>query len=330
MPLNVFISLSFIALMNSNNNIPKLAVVVPCYNEEDSVQRTINTLSELLKGYIENGSVAKESFVVFVNDGSKDRTWSIITESHSALIKGLKLSHNVGHQNALLAGLTYVTNKVDCCISLDADLQDDISVMMQMIENYKTGHHIVYGVRDNREADSAVKKQTAQLFYKLMKAMGCDVVYNHADFRLLSSKVLVELQKYKEVNLFLRGLFPLMGYTSSIVYYSRKKREAGETKYPFRKMLQLAVNGITSFSNFPLKVITRIGLLVFLGSILTSIWVGVVVISGKNVPGWASITLPIYFLGGVQLLALGIIGEYLGRIYLETKGRPRFHVEEEV
>ncbi len=311
-------------------NKPTLTFVIPCYNEEATLQITVDYLNELLRQYIFNQLISEKSFLLFVNDGSVDATWQIIKNNGSNAVRGLKLSNNVGHQNALLAGLHFVNNKCDCCISIDADLQDDIAVTLPMIEQYLNGSHIVYGVRNSRRTDSAGKKFTAHLFYKIMKGLGCDVVYNHADFRLLSNKILTELQKYREVNLFLRGLFPVMGFTSTQVFYERKKRTAGETKYPFKKMLQLAINGITSFSNYPLKIITRIGLLVFLGSILISLWVAYVVITGRSVPGWASITLPIYFLGGVQLLALGIIGEYLGKIYLETKGRPRFHIEEEI
>jgi glycosyltransferase involved in cell wall biosynthesis len=316
--------------MTTHSQIPKIALVVPCYNEEAMISITIKKLTQLLREHIDSGLISPESFAVFVNDGSKDRTWEVLIENKNPLIRALKLSNNVGHQHALLAGLTYVTNQVDCCISLDADLQDDISVIPDMIRDYTKGTHIVYGVRASRGTDKAMKKGTALLFYKLLERMGVDVVYNHADYRLLSNKVLVELQKYKEVNLFLRGLFPLMGFTSSTVYYDRLKREAGETKYPFKKMLNLAINGITSFSDYPLRLITRIGLIIFLGSLVTSIWVFIVMIRGKNVPGWASITLPMYFLGGIQLLVLGIMGEYLGKIYRETKGRPRFHIEEEV
>jgi glycosyltransferase involved in cell wall biosynthesis len=316
--------------MNTTNQIPKLALVVPCYNEEEMIATTINALTGLLKDHINKNLIDQDSFMLLVNDGSKDNTWQLIHQNENQYVKALKLSKNVGHQHALLAGLTWVTNKVDCCISLDADLQDDLGAVTEMLEKYKQKNRIVYGVRDSRKADKLMKKGTAHAFYKLMKRMDVDLVYNHADFRLLDNIVLVELQKYKEVNLFLRGLFPLMGFTSAIVYYDRKKREAGESKYPFKKMLQLAVNGITSFSNFPLKLITRIGLVIFAGSLLISLWVFIVVIKGSNAPGWASITLPMYFLGGIQLMVLGIMGEYLGKIYLETKGRPRFHIEEEI
>jgi glycosyltransferase involved in cell wall biosynthesis len=222
----------------------------------------------------------------------------------------------------------FVTGKVDCMISMDADLQDDISVTRQMLEAYNKGAQIVYGVRQRRGADTWFKKQTALAFYKLMQSMGVNLIYNHADFRLLSSKVLIEFGRYREVNLFLRGIFPKMGFTSATVYYDRQDRTAGETKYPLRKMLNLAMNGITSFSNVPLKIISYIGFMVFLGSVLASLWVVFVILTGRNAPGWASITLPIYFLGGVQLLALGILGEYISRIYLETKQRPVYHIEE--
>lgn len=312
------------------NLLPTLALVLPCYNEEEVLGITIPQISDLLKSYIDDNLIASDSFALFVDDGSKDRTWSILAANRSSLIKSIKLSHNVGHQYALMAGLTHVTNKADCCISLDADLQDDITVMKQMILDYKQGSQIVYGVRGSRDTDKTMKSGMAHLFYNLMKQMGVDLIYDHADFRLLSNKVLVELQHYKEVNLFLRGLFPMMGFQSSIVYYDRKERVAGRTKYPFKKMLHLAVDGITSFSNLPLKMITYIGFTVFIASFLISLWVLFQRFYGITVPGWASITLPMYFLGGIQLLALGVIGEYLGKIYMETKARPRYHIEEEV
>ncbi|AFD08223.1 glycosyltransferase family 2 protein [Solitalea canadensis] len=309
--------------------LPTLALVLPCFNEEDVLGITIPHLSALLNSYIENKLISADSFALFVDDGSRDRTWNILLTNQSPHVKSIKLSHNVGHQYALMAGLTYVTNKVDCCVSLDADLQDDSSVIEQMIQDYRQGSQIVYGVRGSRNSDKQMKSGTAHLFYRLMKQMGVDLIYDHADFRLLSNKVLVELQHYKEVNLFLRGLFPMMGFQSSIVYYARKERVAGKTKYPFKKMLHLAVDGITSFSNLPLKMITYIGFTVFVASFLISLWVLFQRFYGITVPGWASITLPMYFLGGIQLLALGVIGEYLGKIYMETKARPRYHIEEE-
>jgi polyisoprenyl-phosphate glycosyltransferase len=314
--------------MEQSKVYPTLALVVPCYNEEEMIPLTIKTLKSLLKGLITEQLIAPNSFALFVDDGSSDATLRIIRETESTYIKALKLASNVGHQQALMAGLTYVTDKCNCAISLDADLQDDINVIYEMLAHYKQGAHVVYGIREDRKTDSSYKRNTAQLFYRLMEKMGVNLVYNHADYRLTSNTVLKELLKYKEVNLFLRGIFPKMGFTAAYVYYKRKSRVAGESKYPFRKMVGLAINGITSFSNIPLKIITYVGFAIFIVSIALSAWVVVVRIQGTAVPGWASITLPIYFIGGVQLLALGILGEYIGKIYLETKARPLFHIEE--
>ncbi len=308
--------------------LPVLALVTPCYNEEAIIVSTVQILTALIDQHIASKLISPASFIVFVDDGSRDHTIALIRSNKNARTRILKLARNVGHQQALLAGLHYVTDKVDCCVSMDADLQDDIGVIATMVEEFKKGSHIVYGVRGNRDTDSSYKRGTAELFYKFMLRMGVPLIYNHADFRLLSNQVLVELKKYKEVNLFLRGIFPLMGYRSSQVSYARKKREAGESKYPFWKMVRFAVTGITSFTNYPLKIITTLGALVFFGSLLATGWVIWVVLQGKNVPGWASITLPIYLLGGIQLLAVGILGEYISNIYLETKGRPLYHVEE--
>ena len=308
--------------------LPILAIVTPCYNEEAIIISTLQTLTSLTEKLIAQQLISPASFIVFVDDGSRDQTLSLIRSHKNEKIKALKLAGNVGHQQALLAGLHYVTNKVDCCVSLDADLQDDPEVIGTMIEEFTKGNHIVYGVRGNRDTDSAYKRGTAELFYKFMLKMGVPLIYNHADFRLVSNQVLNELKKYKEVNLFLRGIFPLMGFPSSKVYYTRKKREAGESKYPFWKMVRFAITGITSFTNYPLKIITALGAMVFFGSLMATAWVLWVVLQGKNVPGWASITLPIYLLGGIQLLAVGILGEYISKIYLETKARPLYHVEE--
>ena len=307
---------------------PVLAIVTPCFNEEAIIVSTVQALTALTDGLIQNQRISPTSFIVFVDDGSRDQTISLIRAHKNEKVKILKLASNVGHQQALLAGLHYVTNKADCCISLDADLQDDTGVVAVMVEEFVKGNHIVYGVRGNRDTDSLYKRATAQLFYKFMLRMGVPLIYNHADFRLVSNQVLIELKKYKEVNLFLRGIFPLMGYPSSQVYYSRKKREAGQSKYPFWKMVHFAITGITSFTNYPLKIIMAMGAFVFLGSIVATVWVIWVVLTGRNVPGWASITLPIYLLGGIQLLAVGILGEYISKIYLESKGRPLYHVEE--
>ena len=307
---------------------PVLAIVTPCFNEAAIIVSTVQTLTALVDELIQSQRISPTSFIVFVDDGSRDQTISLIRSHKNEKVKILKLAGNVGHQQALLAGLHYVTNKVDCCISLDADLQDDPGVVAAMVEEFVKGNHIVYGVRGNRDTDSTYKRATAELFYKFMLRMGVPLIYNHADFRLVSNPVLVELKKYKEVNLFLRGIFPLMGYPSSQVYYTRKKREAGESKYPFWKMVHFAITGITSFTNYPLKIIMAMGAFVFLGSIVATGWVVWVVLTGRNVPGWASITLPIYLLGGIQLLAVGILGEYISKIYLESKGRPLYHVEE--
>ncbi|MEQ8812817.1 MAG: glycosyltransferase family 2 protein [Imperialibacter sp.] len=311
-----------------NNSQPLLALVVPCYNEQEVILESLSALRALLKTMISQKQISSNSYIVLVDDGSTDNTYSLLQTRRDKNTRIIKLAHNVGHQAALLAGLHYVTDKVDCSISIDADLQDDIEVMPEMVRHFCNGKQIVYGVRSNRDSDTLFKKGTASLFYQLMQQMGVPIIDNHADFRLVSNTVLKEFGKYKEVNLFLRGIFPQMGYPSSSVAYSRKKRNGGESKYPLWKMMKLAANGITSFTNYPLKIITNVGMIVFAGSLLAALWVVYVVIADKNVPGWASITLPIYFLGGIQLLSLGIIGEYISRIYLETKQRPFYHIEE--
>ena len=307
---------------------PLLAIVLPCYNESAIIASTVERLQQLLNDYVAQSLIAAESYLLFVDDGSRDNTLELLRQHKSAQVKTLKLSANCGHQSALLAGMHFVTGKCDCMISMDADLQDDIHCTKAMLEAYLHGAQLVYGVRQSRGNDTWFKRKTALWFYGLMHKLGVNLVYNHADFRLLSNQVLHEFGRYREVNLFLRGIFPRMGFTNATVYYDRQDRTAGETKYPFRKMLNLAVNGITSFSNVPLKIITYVGFLVFIGSLLASFWVIFVILTGRNAPGWASITLPIYFLGGVQLLALGILGEYISRIYLETKQRPVYHIEE--
>jgi polyisoprenyl-phosphate glycosyltransferase len=310
------------------NKFPTIALVVPCYNEAEIIERTIAVLLSLLDDLIARQLISKDSFVVFVDDGSTDNTYEKIRLAKISQVVALKLSNNVGHQYALLAGLHYVTGKVDCCISLDADLQDDISAIEAMIVQYEQGSQIVYGVRKRRAVDTPFKRTTATLFYLLMKWSGVRTVFNHADFRLLSSKVLLSLRDYREVNLFLRGIFPLMGYRSSIVYYDRLERIGSESKYSLYKMMKLAINGVTSFSSIPLKIISVTGVIIFLVSIACSIWVILEYMVDQTVPGWASITLPIYFLGGIQLLAIGILGEYISKIYWETKARPRYHVDE--
>ena len=314
--------------MNEYNNPPVLSVVIPCYNESAGLEISINIILQKLQQLVQNNLINKNSFVLLIDDGSKDATWNIISKSAGEQVKGMKLSNNVGHQKALIAGLHYVTNKCDCCITIDADLQDDLEVLEAMIISFTKGNQLVYGVRNNRDVDSRFKKKTAQLFYGILKLMKIDIIYNHADFRLASSKVLLEFSKYKETHMFLRGIFPLMGFKSDIIYYQRKDRQQGKTSYSFRKMVRLAIDGITSFSAFPLKLITITGFIVFTGCIIAIIWVIIVIILGKNIPGWSSITLPMYFLGGIQLLALGIIGEYVNKIFEESKKRPLYHIEE--
>ena len=314
--------------MDLYNNPPVLSVVIPCYNEAAGLGISIDIILRKLQQLSQNNLIHKDSFILFIDDGSKDSTWNLISKFAGSQIKGLKLSNNVGHQKALLAGLHYVANKCDCCITIDADLQDDLEVVEAMIISFSKGNQVVYGVRNNRDVDSAFKKKTALLFYRVLKLMRIDIVYNHADFRLAGNKVLVELSRYQETHIFLRGIFPLMGFKSDIIYYQRKDRQQGKTSYSFRKMVRLAIDGITSFSAFPLKLITITGFIVFTGCILAIIWVIIVIILGKNIPGWSSITLPMYFLGGIQLLALGIIGEYINKIFEETKRRPLYHIDE--
>ncbi len=311
-----------------NRNQPVLALVLPCFNEEEVIGSTIARLLRMLDQLIYEDLVSPDSFMMFVDDGSSDSTIDVIRRHKSRRVKAIRLSANVGHQLALLAGLEHATTMCDCAISLDADLQDDIGIIPEMIADFKKGAHIVYGIRDGRKSDSAFKRNTAHFYYAMMQRMGVNLIYNHADFRLMSNIVLRQLTQYREVNLFLRGIFPKMGFTATYLYYERKERTAGISKYPFRKMVALAVNGITSFTNLPLQIITWTGFIVFIGSLGLSAWALLESIKGNTVPGWTSITLPVYFIGGIQLLALGVIGEYVGKIYLETKRRPRYHIEE--
>jgi len=305
-----------------------LAMVIPCYNEEEVLPTTKKELSALLDRLKERGLVDEKSFICFVDDGSKDRTWQMIEEfAKEPYIKGLKLSRNCGHQNALLAGLFYAESLSDAAISMDADLQDDISVVEQMCQKFQEGYEIVYGVRKRRDTDTAFKRITAEGFYKVMRLMGVDIIENHADFRLMSKRALGWLKEFEEVNLFLRGIIPLLGLKSDIVYYDRKERFAGESKYPLKKMLSFAWDGITSFSVAPLRFITFLGIGVLVVSLFLSIWALGAKLSGSAVSGWTSMMLIVLFLGGVQMLSIGIIGEYIGKIYKETKRRPRFFVE---
>lgn len=307
-----------------------LYVVVPCYNEEEVLPETAKRLRKKLQELIAAELIAANSRIVFVNDGSTDRTWELIGAFHQydPIFSGVNLSHNQGHQNALLAGLMTVKDHCDFTISMDADLQDDINVMEQMIEKYHQGCEIVYGVRSQREKDSFFKRTTASLFYKLMHWMGTDTIYNHADYRLMSKTALEALSQYREVNLFLRGIVPMLGYQTDTVSYKREERFAGTSKYPFRKMLSFALEGITSFSVKPIRMVTLLGLLIFCISIVMGIYSLARYFSGNTLRGWTSTVLSLWAIGGLILLSLGVVGEYIGKIYLESKARPRYHVQE--
>ena len=282
-----------------------------------------------MNSMFERGMISRESKIMFVNDGSKDKTWEIIEELHASnpIYSGVKLSRNKGHQNALLAGLMTAKEKADMAISLDADLQDDVDVIDQMVEKYYQGNDVVYGVRSARKTDTFFKKFTAQGFYKLMQAMGVEIVYNHADYRLMSKRAMEGLSQFKEVNLFLRGIVPLIGYKSDVVTYERHERFAGESKYPLKKMLAFATDGITSFSIKPIRLITTCGILIFAISLVMLLYFLIVHFMGRTVAGWTSMIVSIWAIGGLQLLAIGIVGEYIGKIYLETKERPKYIIE---
>ena len=303
-----------------------LYLVIPCYNEEAVLHETARQLLNKMNSMFERGMISRESKIMFVNDGSKDKTWEIIEELHASnpIYSGVKLSRNKGHQNALLAGLMTAKEKADMAISLDADLQDDVDVIDQMVEKYYQGNDVVYGVRSARKTDTFFKKFTAQGFYKLMQAMGVEIVYKHADYRLMSRRALEGLAQFKEVNLFLRGLVPLVGFKSTSVYYDRAERIAGESHYPLKKMLALAFDGITSLSVKPIRLITTLGVVVSVLSFIGVLWALIAALAGHTVAGWASTVCMVCFMGGVQLLCLGVIGEYIGKIYLETKHRPRY------
>ena len=309
----------------------KLYMVVPCYNEQEVLPEASKQLKAKYTALMEQGLISRDSRIVFVNDGSADRTWSIIQELHRTepqFFSGIDLAHNSGHQNAVLAGLMTVKDICDMCITMDADLQDDINTIDEMVKKYYEGNQVVYGVRSARDTDSFFKKTTAEGFYKFMKVMGTDVIYNHADFRLMSSRVLQELANFKEVNLFLRGMVPLIGFQNCKVYYERHERAAGESKYPLKKMLSFAVNGITSFSTKPLKLITGLGLIMSAVSIIAFIWAFITKIVGFTEHGWSSTMCSIWLIGVLQLFCLGIIGEYIGKIYAEVKQRPRYIIAE--
>jgi len=309
----------------------RLGIVVPCYNEEDVLDETVTRLLALLARLVQARKVAEDSAIWLVDDGSRDRTWPMIARwaDRDSRVAGVKLSRNQGHQNALLAGL--FTAEGDALVSVDADLQDDLAAIEHMVDEFRGGSDVVYGVRRTRSSDSAFKRGTAQAFYRLMSILGAESIHNHADFRLMSRRAVESLKDFREVNLFLRGIVPLIGLPSAIVHYDRHERFAGESKYPLRRMLSLAWNAITSFSVVPLRAITVLGFVVFVATLVLGFWViGVRLFTESAVPGWASTVLPIYFIGGIQILCLGIIGEYLGKIYREVKSRPRYFIEKRV
>ena len=308
-----------------------LFIVVPCYNEEEVLHETNRRLAALLESLEKEGSIRAGS-ILYVDDGSHDRTWKLVEEfaASGSPVKGLKLAHNVGHQQALWAGLEYAAAHADAVVSIDADLQDNVESIREMVDYFNKGIDIVYGVRRERRTDSFFKKTTAQLFYRLMSNLGGEIVYNHADFRLMSRRAVEALMSYPERNLFLRGMVCSMGYPSAVVYYDREKRFAGESKYPFSKMLSFAVDGITSFSVRPLRYIVLLGLLFILISIVARIYGFLSYLEGDTIPGWTSLLVSIWFIGGMVTTAIGIIGEYVGKIYKEVKRRPRYFVEKVV
>lgn len=316
--------------MSAGNALPKLYIVVPCYNEEEVLPVTAPLFLSKLEEMRAEGMISPDSRIMYVDDGSEDQSWEIIrhfSEEDCRYI-GIRQSRNRGHQSALLAGLMEARENCDICISLDCDGQDDPDAMKAMVREYLNGSEIVYGVRSDRKSDSAFKRSTAQGYYRFLSFLGADVVYNHADYRLLSARVLDELSGFEEVNLYLRGMIPLVGFKSSTVEYVRAERAAGKTHYPLKKMLGLAADGITSLSVKPLRLITGFGIFVALVSFIGCVWALITALCGRSVPGWASMTCIICFVGGVQLISLGIIGEYIGKIYMETKKRPRYIISE--
>ncbi|SFP93228.1 Glycosyltransferase involved in cell wall bisynthesis [Butyrivibrio proteoclasticus] len=307
----------------------RLFCVIPCYNEQEVLPETSKRLEKKLKDLIAAGKISDDSRILFVNDGSKDNTWNIIKELHekNEIFQGINLSKNMGHQNALLAGLMTAKDLCDAAISLDADLQDDINAIDGMVDKFIEGCDVVYGVRSKRATDTFFKKFTVESFYKLMNSMGANTVYNHADYRLMSRRALMSLAEFGEVNLFLRGIVPMVGFKSDVVYYERAERFAGESKYPLKKMLSFAVEGITSLSTKPIKLITGLGFFIFLVSIIVLVYSLVRHFTGQTIPGWTTTVLSVWAIGGLIMISLGVIGEYIGKIYLETKNRPRFIIE---
>jgi glycosyltransferase involved in cell wall biosynthesis len=311
------------------NQPPVLAIVVPCYNEEAVLEETNKQLTDILKSLSDSSKISPDSIIVYVNDGSNDSTWDIISQYHEKYkcVHGIKLAHNSGHQNALMAGLESFVDSTDAIVTIDADLQDDVHAITEMVEAYLSGADIVYGVRKERKTDTFFKRSTALLFYRFMSFLGTETVYNHADYRLMSKRAVEALCKYSERNLFLRGLVPRIGYSVKKVYYDRAERFAGESKYPLGKMLAFAIDGVTSFSTKPISLIFILGCITFILGFSLICWTIISYISGNVVPGWTSILASLWFIGGVIITSLGIIGEYVGKIYVETKHRPRFNIE---
>ena len=309
-------------------SIPILYLVIPCYNEQEIIKLSMDSIDKKMRDLVQSNAISKKSKIVFVNDGSKDSTLELLKKHKTKQMQIVSLSTNKGHQNALLAGLTYAKDKCDCVVSLDCDLQDDINLIDRFVESYSQGYEVIYGVRSDRKDDSFFKRSTAVAFYKLMTFLGVNIVHNHADYRLLSNRALGALLEFSEVNLFLRGIVPLLGFKSTKLYYKRIARVAGVSKYPFFKMLGFAIDGITSFSIKPLRILTILGAFIAFFSFCVGVWAFITKISGEAVSGWTSMVISMYFLGGIQLLGLGIIGEYIGKIYRETKRRPLYFVEE--
>ena len=317
--------------MHINPEKPTVTVVVPCYNEEEALPETAKRLSEKIQKLISEEIIGEKSTLLFIDDGSRDSTWTLIEKYHAenpSVFSGIKLSGNKGHQNALLCGLLTVKDYTDAAISIDADLQDDIDVIDRMIDKYRAGYEIVFGVRSDRETDSFFKRSTAQGFYRFMRFLGVDIVFNHADFRLMGRNALEALAEYGEVNLFLRGIIPLLGFKTCVEYYARAERRAGTSKYPLGKMMQFAFEGVTSFSIKPIRLITFLGVFIFTVSIAMIVYFFVRYFSGHTVTGWASIVCSLWGIGGLILFSIGVIGEYIGKIYMEAKHRPRYHVEQ--
>ena len=308
---------------------PILYIVVPCYNEEEVLRETNSRLPALLRRLVDEGKVSADSRVMYVNDGSRDRTWQLIRQFHDeGPVRGVNLAGNVGHQHALLAGMTVAKDLCDVLVSIDADLQDDIEAIPAMLARFADGCDIVYGVRKERKTDTFFKRNTALAFYKLMRALGVKSVYNHADYRLMSKRAVEQLCRYKERNLFLRGIVPLVGYRTDTVYYDRSARLAGESKYPFSKMLNFAIDGITSFSVKPLRLIVALGIAMVIMSLAIFVYVLTAYAQDNVVPGWSSLMISIWFVGGCTLISLGVVGEYIGKIYIEVKERPQYNIEE--